>query len=256
MRSEVRTVKENLGAARSSRGFGAWAGRRQGQADASRKGGKTVLLASGAVIAALLGGYAIASLGGDPEPAQVSSTEPAPTDPEPVVSAPEPEPDPVPSAPSAPASPAPPTLEQTYTNYFIAYVPKGWYRDTIDEENATDGGDIRITNIWRDPNDSDTSILIDTSPAPGIPVMDSAASVREGTSQLDGYQEIAFREIFLGGRTTAEWIFDLPEDRRVDYFFEECGQGFAVLGVAPRDRFDSLAPTYKRVAASVSSYCD
>lgn len=166
--------------------------------------------------------------------------------------------DPPSTAPSPEPPPQPATLplKTVFTNDLIVEIPRGWYRDTVDERNETDSGEPRITNIWRDPADPDSSLLIDTSPASGIPVMDSAASVRAATSQRSDYREIAFREIYLANRVTAQWIFDLSEDRRVDYFFEECGQGFAVLGVAPDSRFASLAPTFRRIAASVRSYCD
>ncbi len=217
---------------------------------------RPILLISLAVVGALAGGYALANIGGEESTEQASQERAIAKSASPETVRSSPEPEAVQKVPVAPEPPPVLPLKQVYTNNFFLDVPKGWFRETNDEENATDDGGIRVTNVWQDPSDPDTRVQVDVSEAPGIPVLDSAEGVRAGTSQTPGYREIAFQEIFLGGRPTAEWIFDLPEDRRADYFFEDCGLGFAVLGIAPSSRFPSLEKTFRRVAGSASSYCD
>lgn len=137
-------------------------------------------------------------------------------------------------------------------NLFSAEVPSGWLPEEIDEENSG-----RYTNVWSDPSNKNTSVLIDSqSPAPLVSAMESATSVREQTSQSDGFSEISFSEVEIAGRPTARWVFDLPEGRKVDYFFQECDVGVAVLGKAPRKDFAAMEPTFRRVAASVTPRCD
>jgi len=99
-------------------------------------------------------------------------------------------------------------------------------------------------------------VLIDAqTPGPSGSPLDSARNVRAQTSQSEGYSEISFREVRIAGRPTAEWVFDLPEGRKVDYFFTECNVGIAVLGTAPPDSFEQMLPTFLSVAASVSPRC-
>jgi serine/threonine-protein kinase len=146
---------------------------------------------------------------------------------------------------------SPLNLEPVETTLYSAEVPVGWSTEMIDERNSA-----RFTSEWSDSADPGTSVLIDAqSPGPSVGALDSAREVRAETSQSTGYSEIAFREIRIAGRPTAEWIFDLPEGRKVDYFFAECNVGVAVLGTAPATRFDQMRPTFRKVAASVVPRC-
>jgi hypothetical protein len=39
----------------------------------------------------------------------------------------------------------------------------------------------------------------------------------------------------------------------VDWFLNQCGDGFAGQGKAPQSRFDALEPTFRQVAESLRS---
>lgn len=130
-------------------------------------------------------------------------------------------------------------------------MPAGWTQDEDDEDN----GD-RLTNRWRSPQDPDVYVLVDAQApkAPGTPA-ENAESVRAQTSQTDGYQELEFTPITLAGEPALRWQFDLPGDRRVDYFFNRCDTSFAVLGVAAHDDFAEFEGAFHQVAESVKAKC-
>lgn len=136
---------------------------------------------------------------------------------------------------------------------YSADIPTGWSAESIDEpESGT-----RLVSQWRNPDDDNTSVLIDSSdPGPDAPPIDSAATVRAQTSQSDGYREVSFEETSINGVPAAEWVFDIDGDRRVDYFFNSCGMGFAVLGSTSPSDFATWEPTFRRVAESVTPYCE
>jgi serine/threonine-protein kinase len=140
-----------------------------------------------------------------------------------------------------------PAFEPFTGNLYTASVPKGWIPESIEEKNSG-----RYTSQWRDPSDSNTSILIDSQSSVETPdAVDSADSVRQQTSQTPGYKEISFGPTTLDGVDAAEWIFQLPDDQRVDYFKVECGAGFAILGSTSPERFEEMEPTFHHVAESV-----
>lgn len=148
---------------------------------------------------------------------------------------------------------SPPAVEtiSVERTLFAADIPEDWDTEEVDEKNSG-----RFTNVWSDPSNPGVTILIDAQrPAPSVSVMDSAASVRAQTSQTEGYSEVSFEETDTSGGRTAEWVFDLPEGRRVDYFFQGCDVGVAVLGSAPASQFDEMEPTFQAVAASVVPRC-
>jgi len=137
-------------------------------------------------------------------------------------------------------------------NLYTADVPKGWNLETSEEKNSG-----RFTSQWRDPNDSNTSVLIDSQPSANGTALEGAESVRAQTSQTSGYEEIAFSTTKLKGVEAVRWVFDVSEDRRVDYFLVECGAGFAVLGSTSPERFDEMEPTFHHVAESLAPiYCE
>lgn len=137
-------------------------------------------------------------------------------------------------------------------NLYSAQIPEGWIPESIEEKTSG-----RYTSQWRDPSDPNTSVLIDSQATVETPdPLESAASVRQQTSQTPGYSEIAFGPTTLGGTAAAEWIFQVPGDQRVDYFKVSCGAGFAILGSTSPERFDEMEPTFRHVAESVSPFCD
>ncbi len=153
--------------------------------------------------------------------------------------------------------PGPSDTTPAFTSFtgarYSAEVPSGWNAESIDEpESGT-----RLVSQWRNPDDDNTSVLIDSSdPGPDAAPIDSAATVRAQTSQGDGYSEISFGETTINGQPAAEWVFDIEGDRRVDYFFNSCGVGFAVLGSTSPADFATWEPTFRRVAESVTPYCE
>lgn len=135
---------------------------------------------------------------------------------------------------------------------YTADVPSGWEAESIDEPESGN----RLVSQWRNPDDDNTSVLIDSSdPGPDATPIESAATVRAQTSQADGYSEISFAETTIDGQPAAEWVFDLEGDRRVDYFFNSCDMGFAVLGSTSPEDFATWEPRFRRVAESVKPYC-
>lgn len=144
------------------------------------------------------------------------------------------------------------SFESFSGNLYFAEVPKGWIPESNEEKNSG-----RYTSQWRDPSDSNTSVLIDSQSGVGnLDALEAADSVRQQTSQTPGYKEISFGPTSLGGAEAAEWIFQLPEDQRVDYFKVGCGSGFAILGSTSPGRFDEMEPTFRHVAESVTPYCE
>ncbi len=208
------------------------------------------LVAAGciAVLLLIVGGFALSRSGGDAEDSNGSTSLAGSTE----SSAPSGQdqegsdgPDQAVSSPEAGTS----SVER---NLFSAEIPEGWVPEEVDEKNSG-----RFTNVWSDPSNPDVSVLIDSQrPAPDVSVMESAASVRAQTSQSKGYSEVSFEETTTSVGPTAEWVFDLPEGRRVDYFFQGCDVGVAVLGSAPASQFDEMEATFQAVAASVVPRCE
>ena len=162
-------------------------------------------------------------------------------------------PDPAPTEEPAPATPAPElaTVAASRT-LFDTEIPEGWVEGEVDQPNAG-----RFTNTWVDPGNEAVSVLIDSQPTTeeDPSAMASAESVRAQTSQTAGYSEIAFEEIDLGGIPAARWVFDVGAERKVDYFFYDCGVGVAVLGAAPKAEFATYEDAFANVVESTETNC-
>jgi hypothetical protein len=132
-------------------------------------------------------------------------------------------------------------------------VPDGWVHDEV--EVPSEAG-FR-TNIWREPNDpEDTYIRVDggnSEPAPD-PVAASEGLV-EQLREASDYTEYFYGPEVLDGRETARWVFSIDGDKRVDYFFLECGRGLAIVGSTFPSRFPEFAPMFRAVAASARIDC-
>jgi hypothetical protein len=80
--------------------------------------------------------------------------------------------------------------------------------------------------------------------------------VRSETVDSSGYREVSFEATTLQGEEAARWIFEIEEDRRVDYFLISCGIGFGILGSTSPPDFGHWAPTFHAVANSVTGNCE
>jgi hypothetical protein len=142
------------------------------------------------------------------------------------------------------------TLKPYYARLFTADVPTAWNQEK-DEEGTT----ARTTSQWRDPADSNTSVLIDTSEGEDYTPQQKAETVRAQTSTASSYREISFAPAQLGGRDGWEWEFEVSGDRRVDYFVSACNTAFAVLGSTSPGRFEGLQGMFRDVGSSVAPNC-
>jgi hypothetical protein len=153
----------------------------------------------------------------------------------------------------APATASSSSAKTSYSqSLYTVEIPSGWAQETSDEPNGR-----YVESVWRNPAEPNTAILIDAeSPAPSVPPIVSAESVRAQTSQSSGYGELAFEPTTLSGLPAARWVFDVSGDRRVDYFTNICDVGVAVLGSTTPAIFGSLAPTFHEAASSVTVPCE
>lgn len=133
---------------------------------------------------------------------------------------------------------------------FTAQVPSGW---TMQENEAPKEG--YVESKWRNPANSSDSLLVDVSPTLRLPPEKQAAPVHEALQRASGYRELDYRPGDLAGAESWMWVFQVSGDRRVDYFFEKCTTGFAVLGSTTPGRFARLQATFHAVAQSVQSTC-
>ena len=133
---------------------------------------------------------------------------------------------------------------------FTAQVPSEW--SILEDEAAKEG---YLESKWRNPADSSDSLLVDISPTKHLPPEKQGAPVHEALLRADGYQELAYRPGDLAGADSWMWVFRISGDERVDYFFEKCTTGFAVLGSSTPARFARLQATFHAVAQSVQSTC-
>ena len=141
-----------------------------------------------------------------------------------------------------------PRLVPASTSDFTIRVPEGWGRtDTALTPK------IQRTE-WHSDTDAGTSVLVDALPGSPTPTDQRARNTRAKTSQRSGYDELAFRSTTIAGNDAWEWRYTLPgRGEVVDWFLNQCGDGFAVQGKAPQSTFASLEPTFRRVADSLRS---
>ena len=140
------------------------------------------------------------------------------------------------------------SLVAASTPDFTIRAPKGWGRtDTALTKS------IQRTE-WTSDTDAGASVLVDALPGSATPTEQRARNTRANTSQRSGYEELAFEATTISGNEAWEWRYTLPgRGEVVDWFLNQCGDGFAVQGKAPKSKFDALEPTYKQVAESLRS---
>jgi hypothetical protein len=127
-----------------------------------------------------------------------------------------------------------------------AEIPAGW--STVESEAHKTG---YIESKWSNPADSNDTVLIDTSPATSLTLEQDAAPVHNDLLRASGYREITYGPGDLAGVASWIWVFRISGDQRVDYFFNRCSSGYAVLGSTTPSRFERLRATFRAVAQSV-----
>ena len=132
-------------------------------------------------------------------------------------------------------------------NAISAEIPSGW--TAIENEVHKPG---YVESKWRNPSDSNDTILIGTSPVTPDSLEEDAAPVHNALLRASGYQELSYGPGDLAGLQSWGWVFRISGDQRVDYFFNRCSSGFAVLGSTVPGRFAQLAATFRSVAESVN----
>jgi Protein kinase domain len=159
------------------------------------------------------------------------------------------------SAGQAASSPPPAAvvpLEAFQGRLYHAEVPAAWTPETIEAHPST-----YYESHWRDPEEENTSVLIDSQVhTASSDAVEDAEGVRGETAKSAGYRELAFEETTLRGQQAVRWVFEVEEDRRVDYFVISCGIGFGILGSTSPSTFGHWAPTFHAVANSVTGSCE
>jgi hypothetical protein len=146
----------------------------------------------------------------------------------------------------AAAQAAPLTLIPSRGAKISAEIPAGW--STVESETQKTG---YVESKWSNPADSNDTILIDTSPATSDTLEQDAAPVHDDLLRASGYREITYGPGDLAGVASWIWVFRISGDQRVDYFFNHCTSGYAVLGSTTPSRFERLRATFRAVAQSV-----
>jgi hypothetical protein len=139
----------------------------------------------------------------------------------------------------------------------IAYgleVPVGWDHAEADVFSSEGGF---YTNIWRDTSDPEnTYIRVDGgNREPALAPMAASESLVDQLREASDYREYFYGPELLQGRETARWVFGIDGNKRVDYFFTECGRGLAVVGSTLPVRFPELQSMFRAVAASAYVDC-
>jgi hypothetical protein len=149
-----------------------------------------------------------------------------------------------------PPAPKQAALRPASARLFTIRVPAGWTR----EDSAPAGGLER--SEWRDPTAAGTSVLVDAIASASSAPADRARRNRDRGAARPGYEEHALEPVTLAGREAYVWEYERAGRRVVDYFLNDCGDGYAVQGTAPAAGFARVAPTFRAVAASLrSTHC-
>lgn len=138
-----------------------------------------------------------------------------------------------------------------HAGFYTAKPPAGW-RLVADAKHLTP---TLVRTKWVGPGELGADVLIDAVKGGGGSPAGRAESVRKKVSARPGYRALAFKANDLGDAPGKEWSYQRGGTRVVDWFFDECGDGFAVQGTAPAASFARYASAFRRVAESVSSTC-
>jgi hypothetical protein len=147
----------------------------------------------------------------------------------------------------AATTPAAGGLRPAQAEGFTLKVPAGWTR-----QDSTLAGGIQRSE-WRDPAAAGTSVLVDAVTSASSTAQDRATRNRARGSAKAGYRERTFEPATLAGRDGWLWDYQLPDRRVVDYFLNDCGDGFAVQGTAAVQAFPRVERLFRQVAESLHS---
>lgn len=148
--------------------------------------------------------------------------------------------------------PAAPRESAVYrTSFYTAKPPAGW-RLVADAKHLTP---TLVRAKWVGPGGLGADVLIDAVRGGAGSPAARAESVRSNVSARPGYRELTFKADDLGDVAGKEWRYDRGATRVVDWFFDHCGDGFAVQGTAPAATFARYEAAFRRVAESVVSAC-
>lgn len=158
------------------------------------------------------------------------------------------------SEPQSASAPSPSSLDAFEGVGYGLSVPSGWFHDEVDEFSSEGGF---YTNIWREPRDPEsTYVRVDGGNAePAADPISASEGLVNQLREASDYREYFYGPELLDGRETARWVFSIDGDKRVDYFFTECGQGLAVVGSTVPARFPELQPMFRSVAKSAAVHC-
>jgi hypothetical protein len=143
-----------------------------------------------------------------------------------------------------PPPPPPPPDTQPFANAaYTARFPADWRRASDPREG--------FERVRFESPDRRAFVAVDrthgATAEPGI----SAAGVEDAVrAAADGYRRIAFGPAVIGGRDGWQWIFSTRDDgTRIDLFFVDGGDGYAVLGGG--SDFAAARTAAREVAASI-----
>ncbi len=136
---------------------------------------------------------------------------------------------------------------------YTAEVPAGW--STVEDGAPKQG---YTESKWQNRGEAADYALIDASGTQSgkLTPTQEAAPVHRDLEQEPGYEELAYSPIQLGDTPAQEWVFRVAGSQRVDYFFQRCGSGFAVLGSTPASQFQQWAASFRALALSVKGSCE
>jgi hypothetical protein len=131
------------------------------------------------------------------------------------------------------------------TSLFTIRVPSDWDR------REEDRGTLHRT-VFTAPADADTYVLVDAVAGASSTPGGRAGAVRAKLGAA-GVEMSGPTPVTLAGRDAV--LLKMKRERALndDYFLNDCGDGFAVLGAAPPGRMAKLRPIFRRVAASLKS---
>lgn len=139
----------------------------------------------------------------------------------------------------------------TYSGkYFTVRIPRGW---SSQESEVNRSGEKEST--WADLAEPKNTLLIDFSPASNRPLQEDTTDVHDTVLHEGGFRELYYGTGDLSGVESWMWIFRVYESKRIDYFFNRCSTGFAVLGSSTPRSFDKLKPVFRAIAESVRAVC-
>ncbi|MFI4990112.1 MAG: zinc-ribbon domain-containing protein [Solirubrobacterales bacterium] len=160
-----------------------------------------------------------------------------------------------PSAPQSTYGAGEATAPAGYTLYrgrrFTARVPSGWRQ--LEDEAQKEG---YVESKWQSPSGTEDTILIDTSPATDLTLEQDAAPVHADLERVSGYEQLSYGPGDLSGVDSWMWVFRVPGDQRIDYFFNSCARAFGVLGSSPASHFEQMRGIYRAVAQSTQAVCN